>query len=177
MAVSPIIKPPGSEPSAGPSLRMPKPPEPTQPVGLLPSVEILRRGMLNEADDPRQVDEMIAQLNRLAASGMARLVQIGNTVFLVSHFDQRGQPLPPATAQVHVYTVENLAALAQRFTAVVNTFRQLGYKQLNTFVLDPGMLRVLQSVQRSTGVQAQVKQDMRMIGDEMTPVYDIQVRL
>lgn len=156
---------------------MPKPQQPAEPAGQMAPMEILRRGMMQEADDPQQVNQMVANLDRLAKAGMARLVQIGNTVFLVSHFDQRGQPLPPATAQVHVYTVENLAALAQRFAAVVNTFRQLGYKQIRTFVLDPGMLRVLQSVQRSTGVQAQVKQDMRLIGNEMTPVYDIQVAL
>lgn len=141
------------------------------------SVDILRDGLMEQIGDPQAVQQLMGQLDQLAQAGLTRLVQIGNTVFLVNQYDSNRQMLPQGTAEVHMFTDEPLEALAQRFAAVANTLKQMGYQRAISYATEPGMTRVLQGAAQQAKVQLQVRQDVQNIGGEMTPVYRIEVTL
>lgn len=141
------------------------------------SVDILREGLMEQLGDEQQVQQAIAELDKLSSVGLSGLVQIGNTVFLVNKFDSNRKMLPVGTAEVHIFTNESLQALAQRLLVGANTFRQLGYRRIISFSTDPGITRVLQGLQQQTGAQLRVTQDVQNMGGNMTPVYRIEVTL
>lgn len=183
VAPSPVLKPAPAttglgEKTAAPdvmgALKRQQGAAPERPSG---SVDILRNGLMDQLGDEQQVQQTIDQLSRLAQAGLTRLVQIGNTVFLVNQYDSNRQMLPQGTAEVHVFTEEPLEVLGQRFAAVANTLRQLGYKQIVSFSPEPGITRVLQQAAGPANAQLQVRQDVQNMGGEMTPVYRIEVTL
>jgi hypothetical protein len=142
-----------------------------------PSLEILREGLTEQLGDPQLVQQTIAQFDKLARMGLTKLVQIGNTVFLVNQYDSNRQMLPQGKAEVHLYTGEPLEVLGQRFAAVANTLRQMGFKQIVSYSPDPGITRVLQGAAGPAKAQLNVRQDVQNMGGEMTPVYRIEVTL
>lgn len=183
VAPSPVLKPAPAttglgEKTAAPdvmgAMRRQQGAAPEKPRG---SVDILRDGLMEQIGDAQQVQQTMAQLDRLAQAGLTRLVQIGNTVFLVNQYDSNRQMLPQGTAEVHLFTDEPLEVLGQRFAAVANTLRQLGYKQIVSFSPEPGITRVLQQASGPAKAQVQVRQDVQNMGGEMTPVYRIEVTL
>ena len=141
------------------------------------AVDILRNILMQDIGDAQQVEKAIADLDKLALAGMSGLVQIGNTVFLVNRFDANKRPLPAATAEVHMFTEEPLQAIGQRFIAVANTLRELGYKQIISFSPEPGITRILQQAAGPAKAQLQVKQDVQNMDGDMQPVYRIEVTL
>jgi len=140
-------------------------------------VDILRSGLMDQLDDPNQVQQTISEFAKLAQAGVTKFVQIGNTLFLVNQFDSNKQMLPAGTAEVHVFTQESLEAMAERLAVVPNTLRQMGYKRIISYTTDPGIARILQGLQGRAGVQLNARQAMRNLGGEMTPVFEIEVTL
>lgn len=141
------------------------------------AVDILRNALMQDIGDAQQVEKAIADLDKLALAGMSGLIQIGNTVFLVNRFDANSRPLPAATAEVHMFTEEPLQVIGQRFIAVANTLRELGYKQITSFSPEPGITRILQQAAGPAKAQVRVKQDVQNMNGEMQPVYRIEVIL
>lgn len=183
MAQTPILKPPPATTGLGEPKRQPdvmgamrrqKGAAPEKPRT---SVDILRDGLMDQIGDPAAVQRLIAEYDRLAQAGLTRLVQIGNTVFLANQFDSNQQMLPQGTAEVHLFTDEPLEVLGQRFAAVANTLRQMGYQRIVSYSPEPGITRVLQGAAGPAKAQLRVTQDVQNMGGEMTPVYKIEVTL
>lgn len=141
------------------------------------SVDILRDGLTEQLGDPAAAQKAVGELDRLARAGLTRLVQIGGTVFLVNQFDSNRQMLPQGVGEVHLFTDEPLQVMGQRFAAVANTFKQLGYKKLLSYSLDPGITRILQGAAQQAKVGLKMSQATQNIGGEMAPVYRIEVTL
>ena len=183
MAQAPMLKPPPTttglgdpkpQPDVMGAMRRQKGAAPAKPRG---SVDILREGLMDQLGDPQLVQQSIAQFDRLARAGLTKLVQIGDTVFLVNQYDSNRQMLPQGTAEVHLFTNEPLEVLGQRFAAVANTLRQMGFKRLVSYSPEPGITRVLQGAAGPAKAQLRVTQDVQNMGGEMTPVYKIEVTL
>lgn len=183
MAQTPILKPaaattglgePKREPDVMGAMRRQRGAAPEQPRG---PVDILRNGLMEQIGDPAAVQKLIGEYDRLSQAGLTRLVQIGNTVFLVNQFDSNQRMMPQGTAEVHLFTDEPLEVLGQRFAAAANAFRQLGYQRIVSYSPEPGITRVLQSAAGPSGAQLKVTQDVQNIAGEMTPVYRIEVTL
>jgi hypothetical protein len=140
-------------------------------------VDILRSGLMQQLEDPQAVQQAVSEFAKLAQAGLTKFVQIGNTLFLVNQFDSNQKMLPQGTAEVHVFTEEPLEAMTERLAVVPNTLRQMGYNRIISYTTDPGIARILQGLQGRIGIQAVIRQAMRNLGGEMTPVFEIEVPL
>ena len=58
----------------------------------LQTAEIIRQGMAETLDSPEEVQSYIQNIAKLAQSGMIKPIQIGNTVFLMHHYNIQNQP-------------------------------------------------------------------------------------
>lgn len=143
----------------------------------LPTAEVIRRGMSETLDTPQDADTYVQNVARLAQSGMIKPIQIGNTVFLMHHYNIQNQPLPQGVAEVHVFTTESLPNLLMRMRVFPNTARQLGYTKITSFVDDPAIARIWSRLQRETGIQGTIKPTVEYINGEMTPVYRMEATL
>lgn len=143
----------------------------------LPTGEIIRRGMAETLDTPQEVDSYLQNIARLAQVGMIKPIQIGNTVFLMHHYNVQNQPLPQGVAEVHVFTTESMPNLLMRMRVFPNTARELGYTKITSFVDDPAIARIWSRLQRETGIQGTIKPTVEYINGEMTPVYRMEATL
>jgi len=137
------------------------------------SLDILRQGMAEDLPEPGQMERFLTEVAQGAQAGALGLVQVGNTVFLVSKFDESGRPLPPATATVHLVTVEPMSALGARLAVLPNAMRELGYRKLITILEDASMVRVIQNVAPQAKAQVNIQQSA--IGGQ--PVYRAEIDL
>jgi hypothetical protein len=133
--------------------------------------DVLRQGMLASLNDENETKQYLDNVVKLVQAGAIKPIQIGNTVFLLHHFNSQLQPLPPGTAEVHVFTTESLSNLIKRMQVMPKTASQIGYKQLTTYTTDPAIAKILDRLQKSMGIQGSVKQAIENINGEMRPVY------
>lgn len=129
-----------------------------QPMRQMNSVDVLRQGLADDFPDAAGMEQFLAELARGAQAGAFGLVQIGNTVFIVSKFDESGKPLPPGTASVHLVTNEPVSALAQRIAVFPNSMRELGYRKITTLLEDPSIARLLERVAPQARMKVNVQQ-------------------
>lgn len=179
VAENPMLKPtkpvtglgePQSQPDVMGAIRQKRGGAPSRQMN---SLEILRESMAEELADPAQMEKFLSDIARGAQAGAFGLVQIGNTVFLISKFSDGGQPLPAATAEVHMFSVEPTSSLGARIAVLPNTMRELGYRKLFTILDDASMVRLLQSVAPKAKMAVNVQQS-NMGGQ---PVYRAEIDL
>jgi prefoldin subunit 5 len=91
---------------------------------------IIRQYMQTTGANEQTVNQFIANLNKLARSGKARLVQIGNTLFLAVGYTPDQKVLPKGVVDVHVISTEDATQIAQRFVAALNTFKSMGINRV-----------------------------------------------
>lgn len=108
----------------------------TQPSETGPA-SIIKQYMQTTGADEKTVNQFIANLNKLARSGKARLVQIGNTLFLAVGYTPDQKVLPKGMVDVHVISTEDATQIAQRFIAALNTFKTMGINRVTSTTEDP----------------------------------------
>jgi hypothetical protein len=153
-----------------------------QPRGRSPvrgkdTVTVLRETLMNQLGDRRRVDAFIENLAKLIKGGVAKPVQIGNTVFLVFRYNSRGEMLPEGIVEIHMFSAEPFSETAKRMMVLPNTLRELGYRGFTTIIEDKAMANLLLQMQKRTGIQGQMRQDMQLINRKMKPVYLVEATL
>lgn len=141
------------------------------------SVSILRNNFMKQLNDNNAVQKIIDQLGQLASLRLVKLIQIGNTVFLINKYDSNGRMLPNGIVEVHLFTEDSPRVLSDRLVAASNTFRQLGYKNIVSFSTEPGITRMLQGLQEKTKGQIRVTQDVQNMAGKMVPAYRMEITL
>jgi len=139
--------------------------------------QILRQGLNKETGSPKETEKALIHINALAKMGILKFARIGGTVFTMSRISMDGKWLPATDAELHMYTSEGLQQVGERLAVLPNTLRGLGLKKAYTFVMDPAMLRVLQSGLQRGGVQPSVTNQMQYTNGQMVPVYKVEVAL
>jgi hypothetical protein len=95
-----------------------------------------------------------------------KLVQIGNTVFLV-------MPQPDGSAEFHTFTVEPVDTLIKRYRSGMNTAKQMGFKKLISYTNKPEFLKIA----KDTGLPVKISQSQQMVNKQMVPAYKFEVDL
>lgn len=112
--------------------------------------------------DPRRV---LVGVSAMTKKG-AKLVQIGNTVFLV-------MPQPDGSAEFHTFTVEPVETLIKRYRAGMNTAKEMGFNKLTSYTNKPEFVKIA----KDTGLPVKVSQSQQMINKQMVPAYKFEVNL
>jgi hypothetical protein len=128
-------------------------------------VEIIRASAQKEipGSDP---EALIRQVGFLVQKGIVKLLQIGNTVILIS-------PQSNGTAEFHTFTIEDPEALVQRYKATANSLKQMGFKKAVTYATSPAFVKIA----KQTGLPVQISQSMQKIGNQMRKAYKFEVNL
>ena len=112
--------------------------------------------------DPKRVLSGVAVMTKKGA----KLIQIGNTVFLV-------MPQPDGSAEFHTFTVEPVETLIKRYRAGMNTTKQMGLKKLISYTNKPEFVKIA----KDTGLPVKISQSQQMINNQMVPAYKFEVDL
>jgi hypothetical protein len=104
------------------------------------------------------------KLAGLVKTKQAKLIQIGNTVFLV-------KPVAPGIAEFHTFTVEPPESLVKRFQAGAKTLKQMGFKKAVSYAESPAFAKLAQS----TGLP--VKTTQALNPQTKKPVYRFELDL
>jgi hypothetical protein len=111
-------------------------------------------------------DLILKQVAMLVQSKKIKLLQLGNTVFLI-------YPQPDGVAEIHTFTIEGPQELAQRYKAGANSLKQMGFKKAVSYATSPAFVRIAQQ----TGLPVQIKQDLQRIGGKARKAYKFEVTL
>jgi len=148
----------------------PAKPKSEVPNKLVSSVDIIKRFLEASQVDKKTIDSFIKQVAALTKSGMSKLVQIGETVFLINLYDKKVQKLPAGTAEVFSFSLDPKKT-PERIKVLGPSLKSFGINKTIFEVDDPNDIKML----RDQGVQFQVSQTMSYNGQQMVPVYRIEM--
>ena len=135
------------------------------------SAEIITK-VLTEEMGPKEAQQFLKNVAQMAKTKQAQLVQIGQTVFLLNRIDSKGKPLPPGTVLMFPFTAEPNQA-AERLKVLPNTLRQMGIKKIVSMTDDKNDVEMAKSM----GPNVKVTQQMMFDGQQMSPMYYIEMDL
>lgn len=142
-----------------------------EPAKRLPSLDIIRRVISTEGDKA-MMKEFMNSLTANMKSGVTRLIQIGNTVFIVNYLDKNGKPMAARAVEFYPMSVEP-DELLNRFKVLPNTLKELGFRSATSYTDDPEDIEKI----KSSGVPVAISQEMMFVEGEMQPMYRIELRL
>lgn len=155
-------------------VQMGKMKQPKQAVAgkVLNSAEIITKVISDETGENKTAQQFLSNVSRLAQAKKAQLVQLGQTVFLLNTIDNQGKPLPPGTVMMFPFTVEPDQA-AERLKVLPNTLKQMGFTRLLSMTDDKSDV----DMAKSMGPNVKVSQQMMFDGQQMSPMYTIEMDL
>jgi hypothetical protein len=148
-----------------------KSPKQTAAPKVMNSAEIITKVLTDEIG-PREAKQFLTNVSRLVQAKQAQLVQLGQTVFLLNKIDNQGKPLPPGTVMMFPFTAEPDQA-PERIKVLPNTLKQMGFKRLTSMTDDKGDVELAKSM----GPNVNVTQKMMFDGQQMSPMYVIEMDL
>ena len=129
------------------------------------SFEIISQSVKKE-DPSVNIDKFMQQLAAGVQKGVVRLLQIGNTVFML-------QPKPDGSVEFHTSTVEPVSELIKRYQAGINSLKQMGFKKAYSYSTSPAFVKIAEQ----TGLPVRVTQSQQVIGNEARPAYRFELDL
>ena len=111
-------------------------------------------------------NRFIVALQKYMKSGPHKLLQVGNTVFLMT-------AIAPGTIEFVTFSKEPLQALVQRYKTAADIVRKMGVRKVFAYAKEPGMQRIAQNI----GMPVKIGQGQRMAGNQMVPVYTFEIDL
>lgn len=169
-----IEKPPLKSPQYSEATKSLKPPEaklPREPSSKMNSLQIIKYA-LKEGSDPQSSRGFIDGLAQNMKMGVTRLIQIGNTVFLINLMSKNGDRLPPKTVEFYPMTAEP-ENLTDRLKVFPNSLKQLGVVKAISYTDDAEDLEKL----KNAGLPISVNQEMVRTGSQMEPMYRVEIGL
>lgn len=130
------------------------------------SVEIIQKSMQGKFPPGISEGQFLNGINFMLKNQGYKLVQIGNSAFLVKP-DQSG------TAEVHTFSAEKPAQLVQNYVELANILKQQGFKKAVSYSSDPGYTKIA----KMSGLPVKVTQTVRKEGKEMKPTYQFELEL
>jgi len=111
-------------------------------------------------------EKFVIALAQQIKAGPHKLLQVGNTVFLMT-------AVGPGTIEFVTFTREPLAALVQRYRTAADIVRKMGVKKVRAWSADAGMQRIVKSV----GLPVTFGQGEKMLYGKMVPVFTFEINL
>lgn len=128
------------------------------------TLDIIREAAGRESN--LDFDTFIRKLYTVLEDPNNRLVQFGNTVFLMKR-------VSPDTAEVHTFSSEPPQLLVQRFTDAASFLKTQGMKRAVTYADNPAYLKIA----KATGLPVKTSRTTRSTGGQALPAYQFEVTL
>jgi len=125
------------------------------------SVDIIKQSMLQQNFSEQEIQKALAGVANLVSKPSAKLVNLGNSVFLV-------MVKAPGEVEVHTFSAETPQQLARNFVDLAKYLKNIGVKKASTFSDDVRFKKIAQM----TGLPVKVGQTTKMFGNEMKPSYE-----
>jgi len=144
--------------------------KPDTPNKIVSSVDIIKQFLQSSGVDKKTIDSFVKQVAALTKSGMSKLVQIGETVFLVNFYDRNIKRFPAGTAEVFSFSL-NPPKTPERIKVLGPSLKSFGINKAIFEVDDPNDITMM----KNQGIPIQVSQTMSYNGQQMVPVYRIEM--
>lgn len=111
------------------------------------STQIIQQSVKQEQPDA-DINLVLHVLADKVQKKEIKLLQIGNTVFML-------KPLDDQTVEFHTFTIEPISDLILRYRAGINTLKEMGFKKAISYSESPAFVKIAQQ----TGLPVRVSQE------------------
>lgn len=130
------------------------------------AIEVITKAMQSQLPQGMTIDTFMRKLATLLKQPDHKLIQIGNTVFLVKMID-------PTTAEFHTFSAEGDSNLLRNYLAGAKTLKQQGIKRAISFADNPEFVRMAEK----SGLPVKIGQSTKVMGGVAKPVYTFELEL
>jgi hypothetical protein len=132
---------------------------------IMDSAQIILQFFTQQSGNRDQANKILNSIASKIKNKTIQLVQIGNTVFVVS-------PKPDKSAEFYSISIEP-KNLAKRIKALSNTLKQMGFLKMYSISVTPES----ETLSKETGLPIKRTQTQMMNGNRMVPAYRYEVQL
>lgn len=109
-------------------------------------------------------NQFLNGLRHLLQNPNNKLLQIGNSVFLIKQ-------TVPGEVEVHTFSAENPQQLVENYKGLAKVLKNQGIKKARSYADSPAYARIA----KMSGLPVQVKQTQKMVGNQMKPMYEFEM--
>ena len=125
------------------------------------TIDIIQQSMRQQGYKDNDIQKALGGIATLVKRPGAKLVNFGNTVFLV-------MVKAPGEVEVHTFSAETPQQLARNFVSLSKYLKNIGVKTAKTYSDDVRF----KEIGKMTGLPIKVNQTAKMFGNEMKPSYE-----
>lgn len=133
--------------------------------GLKSPIEIIKTSGQRETPGSDPI-ALVRQVDFLVQKGVVKLLQLGNTVFVI-------YPQPNGTAEFHTFTIEDPQTLVQRYKVAARSLKQMGFKKAVSFASSPAFVKMA----KATGLPVKISHDVQKYGNKARQAYKFEIDL
>lgn len=130
------------------------------------SFEVIQDALSRAVQNPQEVEKLTKKLAVMIKDPKNKLVQIGNSVFLMMLKD-------PETVEFHTFSAETPENLIKNYVGAAQLLKSQGVKRAITYADSPGYVEIA----KKTGLPVKVSQSTKVIGGVAKPVYLFELEL
>ena len=130
------------------------------------SLEVIQEALSKDMPPGMNMDMFMRKLATLLKDPNNRLVQVGNTVFLMMR-------TAPDTVEVHTFSSETPQNLVKNYVGAAKLLKNQGIKRAITYADSPGYVEIA----KKTGLPVKISQGQKVIGGTAKPVYTFELEL
>ena len=138
----------------------------SSPSKKMNSLEVIQQAVSKEMPQGMNMDMFMQKLGGLLKDPNNRLVQLGNTVFLMMR-------TAPDTVEVHTFSSETPQNLVKNYVGAAKLLKNQGIKRAITYADSPGYLEIA----KKTGLPVKISQGSKVVGGTAKPVYTFELEL
>jgi hypothetical protein len=129
-------------------------------------LEIIQASMGNQLPPGVTMDTFMRKLASALKDPKNKMVQIGNSAFLVTLIGD-------GVVEFHTFSAEQPQKLLKNYLGLAKTLKKQGIKKATTYSDRPEFV----DLAKKSGLPVKVAQSQKMMGNEMKPVYTFELDL
>ena len=130
------------------------------------ALEVVQAAMSKELPPGMTMDTMLRKLASALKDPKNKLIQIGNSAFLVTMIGD-------GVAEFHTFSAEQPQRLLKNYLGLAKTLKNLGVKKATTYSDRPEFV----DLAKKSGLPVKVGQSQKMMAGQMKPVYTFELDL
>lgn len=129
-------------------------------------LDIIQASMQGQLPEGLSMDTFMRKLATALRDPKNKMIQIGNSAFLVS---DKGN----GVAEFHTFSAEQPQKLLKNYLGLAKTLKNMGVKKATTYSDRPEFV----DLAKKSGLPVRVSQSQKMMGNAMQPVYIFELDL
>ena len=129
-------------------------------------LDIIQASMQGQLPEGLSMDTFMRKLDTALRDPKNKMVQIGNSAFLVSMIGD-------GVVEFHTFSAEQPQKLLKNYLGLAKTLKNMGVKKATTYSDRPEFV----DLAKKSGLPVRVSQSQKMMGNAMQPVYTFELDL